>query len=208
MTLQSIKLQTDVESGLSTSEAQSRIEKHGYNELQEQNKVSALALFIHQFKNPLIFILAIGAIVSFATNHTVDAVAITAIIFINAIISFWQEFKAQKGMEALKEMAAPTAEVKRGGQWINIPAREIVPGDLLKISTGDILAADVRIIEANRLAIDEAALTGESEPVDKQIGELDGENIGIGDQKNMGFMTTIVTIRHRAWCSCRHRYGN
>ncbi|CAH7431483.1 Calcium-transporting ATPase [Vibrio chagasii] len=187
------ELNTDSEKGISTTESKARLEKYGHNELQEQNKISPLMLFIQQFKNPLIFILAVGAIVSFATDHMVDAIAITAIIFINAIISFWQEFKAQKGMEALKEMAAPTAEVKRDGQWINIAAREIVPGDILKISTGDILAADVRIIESNRLSIDEAALTGESEPVDKQVNSLDGDNVGIGDQINMGFMTTIVT---------------
>ena len=187
------KMKTTVEKGLSSNEAKQRIEQYGTNELQEQDSASALELFIHQFKNPLIFILAVGAIVSFMTGHTVDAVAITVIIFINAIIAFWQEYKAQKGMEALKEMAAPTAQVMRDGEWLSIPAKNIVPGDILKINTGDILAADVRIIEANRLSIDEAALTGESEPVDKQVTELAGGNIGLGDQINMGFMTTIVT---------------
>jgi Ca2+-transporting ATPase len=137
--------------------------------------------------------LGIGAIVSFFTGHLIDAIAITVIIFINAIIAFWQEFKAQKGMEALREMAAPTAQVKRDGQWVDVPAKNLVPGDILKINTGDILAADVRIIESNRLSIDEAALTGESEPVDKVSNKLEDDSVGLGDQINMGFMTTIVT---------------
>lgn len=184
---------TTAEQGLSAEEVKHRQEQYGANELEEQESKSAFELFIHQFKNPLIFILAIGAVVSFATGHLVDAVAITVIIFINAMIAFWQELKAQKGMKALKEMAAPTAQVRRDGEWVDIPAREIVPGDILKIDTGDILAADVRIIESHRLSIDEAALTGESEPVDKISATLEDEHIGLGDQINMGFMTTIVT---------------
>lgn len=181
------------EQGLTSEEVEQRQAEHGKNELQEQEGKSALELFLHQFKNPLIFILGIGAIVSFFTGHLVDAIAITVIIFINAIIAFWQEFKAQKGMEALREMAAPTAQVRRNGEWVDVLARDIVPGDILKINTGDILAADVRIIEANRLAVDEAALTGESEPVDKIVKVIEDETVGLGDQRNMGFMTTIVT---------------
>ncbi|WP_413110548.1 cation-translocating P-type ATPase [Thaumasiovibrio sp. DFM-14] len=184
---------SSIESGLSSEEATARIEKYGYNELQAQDSTPAWKLFMHQFQNPLIFILAVGALVSFFTGHTVDAVAITAIIFINACIAFWQEYKAQKGMEALKEMAAPTAQVLRDSEWLNVPARDLVPGDIIKISTGDILPADVRILESNRLGIDEAALTGESEPVDKMVATIDDATVGLGDQKNMGFMTTIVT---------------
>ncbi len=186
-------LGTDIDQGLSAEEVKSRQAQYGANELQEPDKKSALELFLHQFKNPLIFILGIGSIVSFFTGHLVDAIAIAVIILINAVISFYQELKAQKGMEALRDMAAPTAQVKREGQWIDVPAKELVPGDILKINTGDILAADVRIIESNRLSIDEAALTGESEPVDKVSTALDDETVGLGDQINMGFMTTIVT---------------
>ena len=186
-------LGTSTENGLSSEEVKQRQEQFGSNELQEQAGKTVLELLAHQFKNPLIFILGIGAIVSFFTGHLIDAVAIGVIIVINVLIAFWQEFKAQKGMEALRDMAAPMAQVRRNGEWVDIPAREIVPGDVLKISTGDILAADVRIIEANRLSIDEAALTGESEPVDKTSDALEDGNIGLGDQKNMGFMTTMVT---------------
>ena len=180
-------------SGLSDNEVKTRQEQYGPNELEEKGGKSAIELFLHQFKNPLIFILGVGAVVSFFTGHLVDGIAISVIIFINAIIAFWQEFKAQKGMEALKQMAAPTAHVVRNGEIHEIPARDLVPGDILKIDTGDILAADVRIIESNRLSIDEAALTGESEPVDKSTQVLEDESIGLGDQTNMGFMTTIVT---------------
>ncbi|MCV3262661.1 cation-transporting P-type ATPase [Vibrio harveyi] len=140
------------EQGLTSEEVEQRQAEHGKNELQEQEGKSALELFLHQFKNPLIFILGIGAIVSFFTYHLVDAIAITVIIFINAIIAFWQEFKAQKGMEALREMAAPTAQVRRNGEWVDVLARDIVPGDILKINAGDILAADVRIIEVRTVS--------------------------------------------------------
>ncbi|MEZ9231920.1 cation-translocating P-type ATPase [Vibrio amylolyticus] len=186
-------LNTDQTTGLSTSEANERLEKHGTNELTAQESASAWELYIHQYKNPLIFILAVGAIVSWSTGHAIDAIAIAVIILINTGIAFWQELKAQKGMEALKEMAAPEAEVMRDGKWISVPAKTLVPGDIVKINTGDILPADVRIIEANRLTVDEAALTGESEPVNKQCELIEDETVGLGDQKNMGFMTTIVT---------------
>ncbi|WP_434998876.1 cation-translocating P-type ATPase [Vibrio scophthalmi] len=187
------KMGTTIEQGLSAEEISKRHAKYGKNELDEQDKKSPFELFLHQFRNPLIFILAIGATVSFFTGHLIDAIAITVIILINALIAFWQEFKAQKGMDALRKMAAPVAQVRRGGEWVAVLAKELVPGDILKIQTGDILAADVRIIEANRLSIDEAALTGESEPVNKVVSTLADDHIGLGDQKNMGFMTTMVT---------------
>lgn len=186
-------LESEQATGLSSSEAKARLEKFGSNELTEQEKTTPWQLYIHQFKNPLIFILAVGAIVSWATGHMVDAIAIGVIILINTGISFWQEFKAQKGMEALKEMAAPEAEVLRDQTWVSVPAKALVPGDIIKINTGDILPADVRILEANRLTIDEAALTGESEPVNKFSDKIEDDSVGLGDQKNMGFMTTIVT---------------
>lgn len=187
------QLNSNQDQGLSSQDAQARLEKFGNNELTAQETITPWQLYVHQFKNPLIFILAIGAIISWSTGHSVDAIAIAVIIMINTGISFWQEFKAQKGMEALKDMAAPEAEVKRDGKWIRIQAKHLVPGDIIKINTGDILPADVRIIESNRLTVDEAALTGESEPVNKQESVIEDETVGIGDQKNMGFMTTIVT---------------
>ncbi|PSW14489.1 ATPase [Photobacterium rosenbergii] len=186
-------LESSKETGLSSSEAQSRLERYGPNEISDKQATPGWKIYLEQYKNPLVFILAIGAIVSWVTGHFIDAIAIAVIILINTGISFWQEFKAQKGMEALKDMAAPKAEVFRDSQWISVAAKELVPGDIIKINTGDILPADVRLLEANRLSIDEAALTGESEPVNKTIEAIDDPSVGIGDQKNMGFMTTIVT---------------
>ncbi|GAA5218593.1 cation-transporting P-type ATPase [Corallincola platygyrae] len=182
--------------GLLHEEVAQRQQQYGKNELQENQGKTPLELFLHQFKNPLILILAIGALVSFATGHLIDAIAISAIILINAGIAFWQELKAQKSMQALKDMAAPMSLVIRNGEVIDVPASELVPGDMLKIQTGDILAADVRILEAHNLNIDEAALTGESEPVEKHAEALQEKEIPLGDQNNMGFMTTIVTSGH------------
>ncbi len=187
------ELETDPKSGLSNDAARDRLARYGPNELAEAPKASALVIFLRQLKNPLLIILMVGAVISFYLDHVVDAVAILVIVFINATIGFIQEYKAEKSMDALKEMAAPTALVMRGGEWINVPARELVPGDVLKINTGDILGADVRLYEAHRLQIDESALTGESEPADKWVDAIEEPDVGIGDQGNMGFMSTIVT---------------
>ena len=135
----------------------------------------------------------IGAAISFYTQHYVDAVAIAVIVLINAIISFMQEYRAAQSLAALKDMAAPLAMVKRDGTWVELPAVDIVPGDVLRFKAGDIIAADVRFTDAARLAVDEAALTGESEPVDKHTLPIDDENIVLADRLNMGFMSTKVT---------------
>ena len=186
-------LATDTNAGLSHTEHQQRLNKYGDNALATHKSKSAWQLYLEQYKNPLIYILLVGALVSWFTGHLIDAIAIGTIIVINTGISFWQEYKAQKGMEALRDMAAPEADVLRDNKWIHVPARTLVPGDVIKISTGDILPADVRIVEANRLSIDEAALTGESEPVTKQVSAIHSKQVSLGDQINMGFMTTIVT---------------
>ncbi|GAB1622242.1 calcium-translocating P-type ATPase, SERCA-type [Agarivorans albus] len=179
--------------GLNEQEALTRLTEIGKNELKEAEGKSNLRILVEQFKNPLILILAIGALVSYLTGHIVDGTAISVIIIINALIAFWQELKAKRGMEALKEMASPKATVIRDGQSKVIDARELVPGDILEINTGDILPADIRIIEANNLNIDEAPLTGESEPVNKHVDALPEGNISLGDQNNMAFMTTLVS---------------
>ncbi|WP_252011909.1 cation-transporting P-type ATPase [Vibrio sp. SCSIO 43140] len=186
-------LQTTKSSGLCSAEAASRLEHYGENALTEAAAKPMWQLYLEQYKNPLVFILAIGSIVSAMTGHMVDAIAIAVIIMINTGISFWQERKAHKGMQALKEMAAPQAEVIRDSNWQMIPAKELVPGDIIKLNTGDILPADVRILEAHQLAIDEAALTGESEPVTKSVDTIGDQDVTLGDQKNMAFMTTMVT---------------
>jgi Ca2+-transporting ATPase len=187
-------LNVDVAAGLSSAEAAGRLDSHGPNKLAEAKKASPLAMFLGQFVNPLLIILLVGAAISGYTGHWVDAIAIFVIVLINASISFLQEFKAEQSLAALSEMAAPMADVRRDGDWREVPARDIVPGDVLRIKTGDILAADVRLIEANRLQIDEAALTGESEPVDKHDQVIEGETeVVLAERFNMGFSSTLVT---------------
>ncbi len=187
------ELHVDIDIGLTSDESARRLGVYGANELSEARKDRPLVMFLKQFGNPLLIILLVGAAISGYTGHWVDAVAIFLIVLINAAISFMQEFKAERSFEALSEMAAPMAFVLRGGEWEEIPARDIVPGDVLRIKAGDILAADVRLIEANRLQVEEAALTGETEPVDKhdQVIEDEGEVV-LAERFNMGFGSTIV----------------
>lgn len=184
----------DVKQGLTSTEAASRLKMYGPNKLAEGEKVSPLLMFLQQFANPLLIILLIGAVISGYTGHLVDAIAIAVIVVINATISFIQEFKAEQSLAALSEMAAPLANVRRDNDWTEIPAADIVPGDLLRIKAGDILAADVRLVEANRLQMEEAALTGESEPVDKHDMPIESEEEAVlAERFNMGFSSTRVT---------------
>lgn len=186
-------LTTTTAQGLSTKAAEAKLAEVGENKLADTAKVSPILLFLEQFKSPLLLILMVGAAISFYTNHMVDAIAIAVIVLLNATISFFQEFKAAQSLAALKDMAAPMAFVKRDGQWVEIPAAQLVPGDVLRFKAGDIIAADVRFTDAARLAVDEAALTGESEPVDKHTLPIEDESLVLADRLNMGFMSTKVT---------------
>lgn len=187
-------LDVDIEEGLTTAEAESRHKTYGPNKLAEAKKDSPLAMFLKQFVNPLLIILMVGAAISGYTGHWVDAIAIFVIVLINATISFAQEFKAEQSLAALSAMVAPMATVRRGGDWLEVPALDIVPGDVLRIKAGDILAADVRLVEANRLQVEEAALTGESEPVDKHDKPIeDDEEVVLAERFNMGFSSTLIT---------------
>ena len=190
------ELATDLEKGLSDQESAQRLSRSGPNELAGEEKPSALKLLLVQFKNPLIIILLVGAALSLYIDHLVDAIAIAVIVVINILIAFFQELNMQKSMDSLNEMAAPTSLVLRNGEWNRIPAREIVPGDLLKLDTGSIVSADVRLVEATQLLIDEAALTGESVPVEKEVMAISEEEVALGDQFNMAFMGTVVSTGH------------
>ncbi|MBN9669196.1 cation-translocating P-type ATPase [Roseibium aggregatum] len=184
---------TALSDGLSTEEAGIRLKEHGRNRLKEADKVSPLGLFLAQFKNPLLIILMVGALISAYTGHWVDAIAIFVIVLINAFISFWQEFKAEQSLAALNEMSAPLALVLRDGAYKEHPAADLVPGDIVKLKAGDIVPADMRFAEAHRLQIDEAALTGESEPIDKHDKKLADDETILAERFNMGFMSTQVT---------------
>jgi len=156
-------------SGLREEEAKSRIGRFGYNELEREKKPSPAVIFLRQFKNVLVVILLAATLISFALGETVDAVVILGIVFAVALLGFFQEYRAERALEALKRMAALTATVIRGAAESEIPARNLVPGDIVVLSVGDRIPADLRLIEAFNLRVDESALTGESVPSEKGI---------------------------------------
>lgn len=178
-------------SGLSREEAKRRLAEFGPNELTEKHKVSPWAIFGEQFKNFLIIILLIAAVLSGVLGEVADAIVIFVIVLFAAILGFVQEYRAEQAMAALKRMASPVATVIRDGEETDIPSRELVPGDIILLQTGDSTPADSRIIEAVNLKVSEASLTGESEPVDKTTDSL-ADASGLGDRKNMVYMGTSV----------------
>lgn len=185
-------LDTNLATGLSKEEAAHRLKLYGANKLANTDDFSGYKLFFKQFKNPLILVLAFGAILSLFIANYIDAAAITFIVFFNVIIGFVQEFKAQKSVEALRSMASPTCWVKRDNSWQKILTNQLVPGDLIRLAAGSLVPADARIIKSNSLLVDEAALTGESDTVLKQIEALDDTTLIIGDQTNQVFMSTSI----------------
>lgn len=191
------ELRTSVESGLSSEEAKRRVAANGYNEFAKRKQKSLIVKFLEQFKSFMIIVLIVAAIVSGAVGiHNgegfTDAIIILAIVVINAIIGVAQEAKAEKSLEALERMSAPHAKVVRDGNVVVIEARELVVGDVVEIETGDSVPADLRLTEAVNLKIGEAALTGESLPVEKTT-EAINHTVEIGDRENMAFSSCSVT---------------
>lgn len=186
-------LRTNFTEGLDEKEVKRRINQHGYNALAEGEKQSALLLFFSQFKDFMVLVLLAATLISGLLGEMVDAIAIIAIVLVNGILGFFQERKAEKSLDALKELSAPQVNVLRDGEWVKIPSKEVVPGDVLKFSSGDRIGADIRLIEAWSLEIEESALTGESVPVQKNTQPLKISNLGLGDMENMAFMGTMVT---------------
>ncbi len=180
-------------SGLSEEEARERLSRFGLNELEEVKTTPAWKIFLDQFKSILIVILLIAAVVSYFLGEKLDAVVISVIVFACAILGFIQEWRADRAVAALRAMATPEATVRRGGHEKKIPAREVVPGDILILAAGDKIAADARLLEAINLRVDEAPLTGESVPVEKKAEEVLPEEVSIGDRRNMVFAATTVT---------------
>ncbi|MGD0352497.1 MAG: cation-translocating P-type ATPase [Dehalococcoidia bacterium] len=177
--------------GLSQGEAQRRLAQFGPNELAEKKKISPWVIFLEQFKNFLIIILLVAVALSAVMGEVADAIVIFAIVLFAAGLSFMQEYRAERAMEALKRMAAPTASVLRDGMEIEVSATELVPGDIILLRTGDKIPADARLIEAINLKADEASLTGESVPVEKMGKAFVGE-ASIGDMRNMVFTGTAA----------------
>jgi len=178
--------------GLSDSEAKARLEKFGPNELKEERRATPLQIFLRQFKGFLIMILIFAAAVSLLLGETTDAVVILAILVLNAILGFIQEYRAERALEALTKLAAPRAKVLRQGKETVLAAREVVPGDVIVLEAGDAVAADARIVEAMNLTIDESLLTGESLPSMKVTEPL-AQEAPLADRENMAYSGTTVT---------------
>lgn len=187
-------LGSDLKQGLTSAEAARRLEEYGYNQLQEAPGRSPLKVFLDQFKSFLIWVLIGAAIISGFLGEWVDALAIIAIVILNSILGFIQEYRAEKALVALKKMAAPQAKVIRDGELKLIQAREIVPGDLLELEAGDNVPADARLVyHTPNFSVHEAALTGESTPVFKTVASLDEEDIPLADRANMVYSGTSVS---------------
>jgi P-type Ca2+ transporter type 2C len=180
-------------SGITPEEAEVRLQRFGPNELVEKKGKTALRMLLDQFSDFLILILIAAALISGFIGEATDTIAIVVIVILNAALGFSQEYKAEKAMAALKRMAAAHATVIRGGEQSVIPASALVPGDVAVLEAGNILPADMRIIEAAYLKVEEAALTGESIPVEKQASVIPGETLPLGDRLNMLFKGTVVT---------------
>lgn len=179
--------------GLSNAQAAQRILEFGPNELPAANRVSPWMLLFEQFKNVLIIILLIAVLLSALLGHEIEAIAIAVIALFAVLLGFVQEYRAERALEALREMAAPGATVLRDGEEMEVPARELVPGDVIVLQTGDRIPADARLSETVNLQIEEAALTGESVPVEKITTPLAEQALAVGDRKNMVFSGTAVT---------------
>jgi Ca2+-transporting ATPase len=185
-------LETNVDVGLTQQEAGERLRRFGANELTQQKRASPLALFAAQFKNTLIIILVIATVLSAVLGEVVDAVIIAAIVLFCAVLSFVQEYRADRALDALKRMLAHTITVLREGAATRIPSRELVPGDVMLLEAGDRIPADARLVEIHALKCDEAPLTGESFPVDKSLTAL-ARDAAVGDRRNVVFAGTTVT---------------
>jgi len=187
------QLDADPERGLGKAEAAQRLEQYGLNELVEKGVKSPWKILWEQLTATMVIILIIAAIVSGFLGDFKDAIAILAIVILNALLGFRQEYKAEQAMAALKKMAVPTVRVRRDGHVLEISARELVPGDIILLEAGNIIPADCRLIETVNLRIEEAALTGESVPVDKDARFIADSDLPLGDRRNMAFMGTVVT---------------
>lgn len=183
--------------GLNSTEATNRLEKDGYNEFNKEKKKTVIMRFLEQFKSFMILVLLIAAIISGVVGYLhgegfTDAIIILFIVILNALIGTFQELKAEKSLEALKKLSAPYSKVVRNGQVAEIPSREIVKGDIVVVETGDLIPADIRLIESINLKIQEASLTGESVPEEKNTDAITGD-VPLGDRENMAYSSTLVS---------------
>lgn len=191
-------LKTNIQIGLDSKEATNRIKKNGENVIKDNNKKSNIAKFLAQFNDFMVIILLIAGVISFLTSFLqgdkdfLDTIIIVLIVFINAVLGFMQENKAEKALEALKKMSSPKANVIRNGVLQKIDSTGLVIGDIIVINSGDYISADARLVECNNLKVEEASLTGESIPIEKNIDTINIENSSIGDRKNMIYSGTLA----------------
>ncbi|MFD1455518.1 cation-translocating P-type ATPase [Levilactobacillus lanxiensis] len=186
------RLQTS-ERGLSSATAQERLTTNGHNVLNQQKTTSLVQKFFAQFKDFMIIVLLVAALIAGLTGEVVDAVIILVVVVLNAIFGVFQEAKAEEAINALKEMSAPNATIRRDGQVMTVKSDELVVGDIVLLEAGDIIPADLRLLDVASLKVEESALTGESVPVEKADALLTGADLPIGDRHNMAFMNSNVT---------------
>lgn len=186
------ELNSNIQKGLTSKQAEKKLEKHGLNQLDEPERKSALLIFLSQFKDFLIIVLLAATLISGLLGEYIDAIAIILIVLLNGVLGFVQERKAEKSLQALKQLTAPKTKVLRNGNWIEIPTANIVIGDIVKVESGNRIGADIRLIDAKSLYIDESALTGESQPSHKDSKKIFGTDPIISDQHNMLFKGTLA----------------
>jgi Ca2+-transporting ATPase len=187
------ELDTDLDQGLSDAEARARLQRFGLNELIERGSKSPLLILWDQLREIMVVILLVAAAVSAILGEFNDVIVIMAIVILNAILGFSQEYRAEQAIAALKKLAVPTVKVRRAGRLLEISARELVPGDIVMLEAGRLIPADGRLVQSVNLQVQEAALTGESEPVEKDSAPIDQEDLTLGDRMNMVYMGTVVS---------------
>ncbi|HNB41424.1 MAG TPA: HAD-IC family P-type ATPase, partial [Anaerolineales bacterium] len=179
--------------GLTTAEAEKRLAHYGQNQLQEAPRPGFLAMLWDQLNNFVVILLIVASVISALLGDYVEAIAIMAIVVLNAILGIIQEQRAEQALAALKKLAAPEAQVMRDGSRKSVPAYNLVPGDIVFLEAGNFIPADLRLLEAVNLRVEEASLTGESLPVQKNASTLLDKNVPLGDRKNTAFMGTVVS---------------
>ncbi|MEZ4620661.1 MAG: HAD-IC family P-type ATPase [Caldilineaceae bacterium] len=188
-------LQVDRENGLDGAESQRRLTEYGPNELVEKGMTSPWRILLEQLSEAMVIVLIIAAIISGFIGEVQDTIVIIAIVVLNAVLGVTQEYRAERAISELKKLAVPTVRVRRAGKVQELSARELVPGDIVQLEAGNVAPADARLLEVNGLKVEEAALTGESEPVEKQVDAIVGADdhaTALGDRKNMVYMGTTI----------------
>jgi Ca2+-transporting ATPase len=187
------QLESDPHGGLTPAVAAARLAASGPNELEERGRKSPLHILWEQFTSTMVLILVAAAVVSGLLGKTTETVAISAIVILFGLLGFLQEYRAERAIAALKKLSVPNVRVRRGGEVLELAATQLVPGDVVLLEAGGIVPADLRLLESVNLRIQEAALTGEAEPVEKDAAALDRPNLPLGDRKNLAFLGTVVT---------------